>query len=102
MRSGSACAAAQKPRGLRRRHRGEPQHVLADDVLVDLGGAAGDGGLAHREQVLAPAVVVDERLHADQVDGERGQRLVVLRPGQLGQEPPAPAAAGSASERSVR
>ena len=42
----------------------QPQHVLTHDVLVDLGRPAGDGGLAHGQQIVAPEVRVHQRVRA--------------------------------------
>src|SRR3954451_8624258 len=66
-------------------HPGKAEHALGDDVLEDLGGAALDRVRAGAQEAVRPVGVEHRSLVTADVHRELGERLVRLRPLQLGQ-----------------
>src|SRR5688572_19498147 len=62
---------------------GKPQDSLGDDVLVHLGGAAGDGVRAHGDAVAAPFAGV--RVGPEHVARDFADVLRALAPDELGE-----------------
>src|SRR5437879_8614952 len=62
----------------------EAQHPLADDVALDLVGAAPDGDRRRREEERQPVVLADLAAEALEVDGQVGHGLDGGRPPKLG------------------
>src|SRR3954471_23983902 len=59
----------------------EPEDPLGDDVAVHLGGAAGDRHGSRRGQPIDPRTA--ERTHAEHLEGDLGEQLAGVRPGDL-------------------
>src|SRR4051812_48230325 len=75
----SASRMSREASGTRFAREGED--AFGDDVLVPLGGPAGDGHRAGAEDAVGPRTF--ERGHAEDVDRGVGHRLGGLGPGQL-------------------
>src|SRR5262245_1036100 len=91
---------------------GEPEHLLAEDVLHDLGGAAFDRVRAGPQEHLAGragrvrerdarrplerVLVADETIRAEQVDAQLRDRLVQVRERELRDRALGPGVAGCA------